>query len=57
MSLSAAQHTLEKAKLGWTYGSRYGHDPPGSRIVRRQDPTAGVRLPRYKLVKLYVQPE
>ena len=57
MSLSAAEHALEKAKLGWAVGYRPGHKPPGSRIVRRQDPPAGTRLPRTKLVKLYVQPK
>jgi hypothetical protein len=57
MSLSAAQHTLDKAKLGSAYEYRRGHNPSGSRIVRRQDPTAGIRLPRTKLVKLYVQPK
>jgi len=57
MSLSAAQHTLDKAKLGWAYEYRRGHNPPGSRVVRRQEPPAGTRLPRTKLVKLYVQPK
>jgi len=57
MSLSAARHTLEKVKLGWAYGYQLGHGPSGSRIVRRQDPSPGIRLPRFKLVKLYVQPK
>jgi PASTA domain-containing protein len=56
MSLSAAQHTLDNARLGSAYEYRRGHNPPGSRIVRRQDPPPGTRLPRTKLVKLYVQP-
>lgn len=56
MSLSAAERTLERAKLGWSFGYEPGKSPSGSRIVRRQDPPAGTRLPRTKLVKLYVKP-
>jgi hypothetical protein len=57
MSLSAARRTLEKVKLGSTYGYRPGHRPPGSRIVRRQDPSPGTRLSRFKPVKLYFRPK
>jgi hypothetical protein len=52
MSLSAAERTLKKAKLGWSYGYEPGQSPPGSRIVQRQDPPPGSRLDEWKPVEL-----
>jgi hypothetical protein len=54
MSLSAAEHASEKAKLGWSFGYKPAESPSGLRIVRGQDSSAGTRLPPYKPVKLYI---
>jgi hypothetical protein len=54
MSLSAAEHALEKAKLGWSFGYKSGESLSGLRIVRGQDSSAGTRLLPYKPVKLYI---
>jgi hypothetical protein len=53
MPLSAAQRALKNAKLGWSFGYKPGESPPGSRIVRGQDPSPGSRFPRWKPVELY----
>lgn len=53
MPLSAAQRRLVNAKLGLSYGYKPGESPPGSRIVRGQDPLPGSRLYQWKLVELY----
>jgi hypothetical protein len=55
MSLKSAQRTLQKARLGWTFGYSPGESPSGSRTVRRQDPSPGTRWPQYKPVKLYLR--
>jgi hypothetical protein len=52
MSLSAAERKLENARLGWSYGYQPGQSPPGSRIVRDQDPSPGSRLYEWKPVEL-----
>ena len=38
MSLSAAEHALEKAKLGWSFGYKPGESPSGLRIVLARTP-------------------
>jgi hypothetical protein len=54
MSLSAAEHASEKAKLGWSFGYKPGESPSGLRIVRGQHSSAGTGLPPYKPAKLYI---
>jgi hypothetical protein len=54
MPLSAARRTLENAKLGWSFGYRFGEPPAGSEIVRGQNPPPGTSLRRYKPVQLYL---
>jgi hypothetical protein len=53
MSLKSAQRTLQMAKLGWSFSSRPGEDPSGSRIVRGQNPSPGSRWYQWKPVELY----
>jgi PASTA domain len=53
MSLKSAQRTLQKAKLGWSFGYKRGEGVSGSRIVRGQDPSPGSRRDQWKHVRLY----
>lgn len=53
MSLKSAQQTLQKAKLGWSFGSNPGGGSSRSRIVRGQDPAPGSRSYEWKPVALY----
>jgi PASTA domain-containing protein len=53
MPLSAAERKLKAAKLGWSFGYRFGQSPPGSQIVRGQDPEPGTRQSQWEPVELH----